>query len=99
MVVTTPGVMTNVTTTKAILYISVIPQYDGSIQSYSNDDKSILNIWNQIAEKLNKPPSYISKCESGERRVDIVELSEICSAIGITLKEFVKEFEDQKNPL
>jgi transcriptional regulator with XRE-family HTH domain len=28
----------------------------------------------QVAERLGKPQSYVSKCESGERRVDFVEL-------------------------
>lgn len=29
----------------------------------------------QVAERLHKPQSYVSKCESGERRVDVVELA------------------------
>jgi transcriptional regulator with XRE-family HTH domain len=30
----------------------------------------------EVAARLRAPQSYVSKCESGERRVDVVELAE-----------------------
>jgi hypothetical protein len=35
--------------------------------------------------------SYVSKCESGERRVDVVELAQFCRAYGITLIDFLRD--------
>ncbi len=35
----------------------------------------------------------ISKIERGERRIDIVELKRICEGVGMTLGQFVAEFE------
>lgn len=29
----------------------------------------------EVARALGKPPSFVAKCENGERRVDVVELS------------------------
>lgn len=37
----------------------------------------------QIAEALGKPQSYISKCESGDRIVDAVELQEFAKVYGV----------------
>jgi transcriptional regulator with XRE-family HTH domain len=35
-----------------------------------------------LAARLNRPQSYVSKYESGERRLDLVEFIEVTEAIG-----------------
>lgn len=47
-----------------------------------------------IAERLHETQTFVSKCERGERRVDIVELSQWCTALGISLNVFVRLYED-----
>jgi len=47
-----------------------------------------------LAERLNQPQSFVSKYESGERRLDILELREVCQSLGLPLEEFIKRLED-----
>jgi transcriptional regulator with XRE-family HTH domain len=44
-----------------------------------------------LAAKLGKPQSYVSKCEQGERRVDVVEFLEIADALGADPAALVEE--------
>ena len=46
-----------------------------------------------LAGKLRVPQSMISKYEVGERRIDLLELRDICAALGISLAEFVEQLE------
>lgn len=48
----------------------------------------------QLAAKLKRPQSFVSKYESGERRLDLVEVREICKALGVPLSKFVARFEE-----
>lgn len=43
----------------------------------------------EIAARLDETQSFISKCERGERRLDILELRAWCLALGISFTEFV----------
>jgi transcriptional regulator with XRE-family HTH domain len=36
----------------------------------------------------------VSKYEIGERRLDLIDLRELCVALGVPLLEFVKRFEE-----
>lgn len=47
-----------------------------------------------LAKKLKRPQSYVSKYESGERRLDLIELRVICMALNISLIDFVIQFEN-----
>lgn len=38
-----------------------------------------------LSLRLGKPQSFISKIETGERRLDLIETLSICEALGITL--------------
>jgi transcriptional regulator with XRE-family HTH domain len=50
-----------------------------------------------LAERLGVPQSFISKYESGERQLDILELRRICQVIGIAFEDFVRQLEDMLN--
>lgn len=54
-------------------------------------DARILSGLNQreIAERLHKPQSYISRCESGMRRIDVFELQDFARAYNRPLDFFV----------
>lgn len=47
-----------------------------------------------LARRLGQPQSFVSKYESGERRLDILELRQVCQAIGIPLPEFIRRLEE-----
>jgi transcriptional regulator with XRE-family HTH domain len=47
-----------------------------------------------LAKRLGVPQSFISKYESGERRLDFVEIRQICEAVGLSLPDFVRMFEE-----
>lgn len=46
-----------------------------------------------IAERIGRPQSYVSKYESGERSLDVLEIRAICIALGSDLVEFAHAIE------
>jgi transcriptional regulator with XRE-family HTH domain len=48
-----------------------------------------------LAERLGEPQSYVSKYESGEQRLDLLELRAVCRAVGASLVQLVERFEGE----
>ena len=44
----------------------------------------------EVAEKLGLYASFVSKVESGERRLDVIELAQFCRVYGVELVAFLK---------
>lgn len=44
----------------------------------------------ELAARLGRPQSYVSKYESGERRLDVIEFMEVADAIGCDVEELVR---------
>ena len=68
---------------------------------YSDDYKKLIERLKQArldaghsqqedAGKLGKPQSYVSKVESGERRVDIIEVKALAKVYKKSLEDFVE---------
>lgn len=49
----------------------------------------------ELAERLRADQSFVSRFERGERRLDLVELADICTACGSQLTDLVKRFESE----
>jgi ribosome-binding protein aMBF1 (putative translation factor) len=45
----------------------------------------------EVAQRLGTYASFVSKCESGERRVDAIELAAFCRMYEVNFLDFLKE--------
>jgi transcriptional regulator with XRE-family HTH domain len=46
-----------------------------------------------LAAKLGEPQSFVSRYECGERRLDVLELRQICRTLHVSLSEFVRRLD------
>ncbi|TBU78705.1 helix-turn-helix domain-containing protein [Pseudomonas daroniae] len=47
-----------------------------------------------FAKALERPQSFVSDVERGLRRLDLIQLRDICQVLGVSLSTFVQRFED-----
>lgn len=52
----------------------------------------------EVAEALGEPQPFVSKCERGERRIDLIDLLRILRAIGVSPDDFLTELETRFPP-
>jgi transcriptional regulator with XRE-family HTH domain len=45
----------------------------------------------QLANAIGRPQSFVSKVESGERRLDVIEVLEVLTALGVDPLEFLQK--------
>lgn len=43
-----------------------------------------------LGKRIGRDQTYVSRYESGERRLDILELRDVCAALGLTLERFCR---------
>lgn len=48
----------------------------------------------EVARLLDEPQSFVSKYESGVRRLDLVELEQVASALGTTLRRLIDRYHE-----
>lgn len=49
----------------------------------------------ELASRLNVTQVLISKCESGQRRLDLIELRTWCAALGLSTSNFLEAVEGE----
>lgn len=47
----------------------------------------------ELAQRLQVSQSFVSKVECGERRLDLVELQLYIESMGVTLIDFINEYQ------
>lgn len=49
-----------------------------------------------VASRLQETQTFVSKCERGERRIDLVELLWWCEALDVELSTFVQRYQEER---
>lgn len=48
----------------------------------------------ECSKALKRPQSFMSDVETGSRRLDIIQLRDLCKVLGVGLTELVQELEE-----
>jgi transcriptional regulator with XRE-family HTH domain len=70
------------------------PRYDAFFKILIEERQKQNLTQKEVAARLKKPQSYVSKYETGERRLDIVELLDVCEAINCEPERILAALEE-----
>lgn len=65
-------------------------QYESVLKTLRDVRKAAGLTQTDVAHRFGAHASFVSKCESGERRIDVVELAQFCRLYRISLSDFLK---------
>jgi transcriptional regulator with XRE-family HTH domain len=51
----------------------------------------------EVGRRIGETQSFVSKCERGERRVDVIELRAFCKALEVSFIEFIRDLDAELN--
>lgn len=64
----------------------------GQLLKSVREEKGMLQ--REVADRLGTPQSFVSKYESGERRIDLPELRRICGVLELSFEHLLVRFEN-----
>lgn len=50
-------------------------------------------IQHDLSRKLGRSQGFVSKYELGDRRIDLVDMADVCDALGISFLDLAKRFD------
>ncbi|MBZ5534126.1 MAG: helix-turn-helix domain-containing protein [Acidobacteriia bacterium] len=53
-------------------------------------------IQDELSRKMGRSQGFVSKYELGDRRIDVVDMAEVCDALGISFLDLAKRFDQMR---
>ena len=70
------------------------PEYEVLLRQLIDARKAAGVTQEEVGRRLGKTQSHVSMCENREREVSIIDLWKWCGALGISMTDFVHQFEE-----
>ncbi len=51
----------------------------------------------ELADRLKRPQSFVSKYESGERRLDLIEFLDVAAVLNLDVADFLRDLQQQND--